>query len=144
MWSDKVTFKLNGSINHHNCTYWGPDNQCVYIFLGHHLEPFNLNVTSSLHIILLQKSKKSLIYKMQVSAKRYLKICKFYGMRMSVYIFLGHHFGKFHSISSKSHDKPVKWVKKHVTQRKESNLQDASYCEEISWHISCIVLCPSD
>jgi len=26
VWSDEATFKLNGTINHHNCTYWARKN----------------------------------------------------------------------------------------------------------------------
>ncbi|CAM1299642.1 Uncharacterised protein r2_g956 [Pycnogonum litorale] len=31
VWSDEATFKLNGSINRHNCTYWGPENPHVTV-----------------------------------------------------------------------------------------------------------------
>lgn len=35
VWSDEATFKLNGSINRHNCTYWGPDNP--HVTVEHHV-----------------------------------------------------------------------------------------------------------
>ena len=35
VWSDEASFKLNGSINRHNCTYWGPVNPQVT--LEHHV-----------------------------------------------------------------------------------------------------------
>lgn len=31
VWSDEASFKLNGSINRHNCTYWGPENPHIII-----------------------------------------------------------------------------------------------------------------
>ena len=31
VWSDKATFKLNGSINHHNWAYWGLENPHVVV-----------------------------------------------------------------------------------------------------------------
>ncbi|GFT33091.1 uncharacterized protein NPIL_427661 [Nephila pilipes] len=31
VWSDEATLKLNGSINRHNCTYWGPENPHVMV-----------------------------------------------------------------------------------------------------------------
>ncbi|XP_068207675.1 uncharacterized protein [Palaemon carinicauda] len=31
VWSDEATFKLNGTINRHNCTYWCPSNLHVTI-----------------------------------------------------------------------------------------------------------------
>lgn len=37
VWSDEATFKLNGTINRHNCTYWAPVNP--HVTLKHH---FNL------------------------------------------------------------------------------------------------------
>ena len=35
VWSDEATFKLNGSINRHNCTYWGPENP--HVMVDHHV-----------------------------------------------------------------------------------------------------------
>lgn len=35
VWSDEATFKLNGTINRHNCTYWGPVNP--HVTVEHHL-----------------------------------------------------------------------------------------------------------
>ncbi|CAI9738053.1 Hypothetical predicted protein [Octopus vulgaris] len=31
VWRDEATFKLNGSINRHNCTYWGSENPHVMV-----------------------------------------------------------------------------------------------------------------
>lgn len=31
VWSDKTTFKLNWSINHHNCPFWWPENPHVMV-----------------------------------------------------------------------------------------------------------------
>ncbi|KAJ4437975.1 hypothetical protein ANN_13914 [Periplaneta americana] len=35
VWSDEATFKLNGSINRHNCTYWASNNPLVTV--EHHV-----------------------------------------------------------------------------------------------------------
>ena len=35
VWSDEASFKLNGSINRHNCTYWAVDNP--HVTVEHHL-----------------------------------------------------------------------------------------------------------
>ena len=35
VWSDEATFKLNGSINRHNCTYWAADNP--HVTVEHHV-----------------------------------------------------------------------------------------------------------
>ncbi|XP_076316060.1 uncharacterized protein LOC143228684 isoform X1 [Tachypleus tridentatus] len=35
VWSDEATFKLNGSINRHNCTYWATENP--HVTEEHHL-----------------------------------------------------------------------------------------------------------
>ncbi|XP_076322031.1 uncharacterized protein LOC143231372 [Tachypleus tridentatus] len=35
VWSDEATFKLNGSINRHNCTYWATENS--HVTEEHHL-----------------------------------------------------------------------------------------------------------
>ena len=35
VWSDEASFKLNGSINRHNCTYWAPENP--HVTMEHHL-----------------------------------------------------------------------------------------------------------
>ena len=57
---------------------------------------------------------------------------------------------RLHSISSKSHKMPVKWIrkwsKKYVLGSRESDLQDATYCEEICqnlfilWHVENFLL----
>jgi hypothetical protein len=28
---DEATFKLNGTVNHHNCVYWAPENPHMYV-----------------------------------------------------------------------------------------------------------------
>jgi transposase len=35
VWSDEASFKLNGSINRHNCTYWSPVNP--HVTVEHHV-----------------------------------------------------------------------------------------------------------
>ncbi|XP_014768026.1 uncharacterized protein LOC106867617 [Octopus bimaculoides] len=35
LWSDEATFKLNGSVNRHNCTYWARENP--HFTMKHHL-----------------------------------------------------------------------------------------------------------
>jgi hypothetical protein len=31
VWSDEATFKLNGAVNRHNCTYWSSENPNVHV-----------------------------------------------------------------------------------------------------------------
>ena len=31
LWSDEATFKLNGTINRHNCVYWSQENPMVTV-----------------------------------------------------------------------------------------------------------------
>jgi hypothetical protein len=31
VWSDEATFKLNGTVNRHNCTYWSSENPKVHV-----------------------------------------------------------------------------------------------------------------
>lgn len=31
VWSDEAQFKLNGTVNRHNCVYWAPDNPHVHV-----------------------------------------------------------------------------------------------------------------
>jgi len=31
VWSDEVQFKLNGTVNRHNCVYWAPENLRVHV-----------------------------------------------------------------------------------------------------------------
>ena len=31
VWSDEARFKLNGTVNRHNCVYWAPENLDVHI-----------------------------------------------------------------------------------------------------------------
>jgi len=31
VWSDEAQFKLNGTVNHHNCVYWAPENLHVHV-----------------------------------------------------------------------------------------------------------------
>jgi hypothetical protein len=31
VWTDGVTFKLNGTVNWHNCVYWSAENSNVYV-----------------------------------------------------------------------------------------------------------------
>ena len=73
MWSDEATFKLNGSINHHNCTYWAAENP--HVTVGHHMNlpgitvwcgvsafgligsfSFDHTVTDAIYLNLLQES----------------------------------------------------------------------------------------
>jgi len=31
VWSDEAQFKLNGTVNSHNCVYWAPENLHVHV-----------------------------------------------------------------------------------------------------------------
>ena len=31
MWSDEAKFKLNRTVNRHNCVYWAPENLHVHV-----------------------------------------------------------------------------------------------------------------
>jgi len=31
IWSDEAQFKLNGTVNRHNCVYWAPENPHVHV-----------------------------------------------------------------------------------------------------------------
>jgi len=31
VWSDEAKFKFNGTVNHHNCVYWAPENLHVHV-----------------------------------------------------------------------------------------------------------------
>jgi hypothetical protein len=31
VWSDEATFKLNGTVNRHNCVYWAPENPYIHV-----------------------------------------------------------------------------------------------------------------
>jgi len=31
VWSDEAQFKLNGTVNRHNCVYWAPENPHVHV-----------------------------------------------------------------------------------------------------------------
>ena len=42
VWSDEATFKLNGSINRHNCSYWAIENP--YVMVDHHVNLSGITV----------------------------------------------------------------------------------------------------
>ena len=42
VWSDEAQFKLNGTVNHHNCVYWAPKN--VHVHVGKAVNLPGLNV----------------------------------------------------------------------------------------------------
>ena len=47
MWSDEATFKLNGSINRHNCTYWGLESYWglnPHVMVDHHVNSPGITV----------------------------------------------------------------------------------------------------
>jgi len=31
VWFDETQFKLNGTVNQHNCVYWAPENPHVHV-----------------------------------------------------------------------------------------------------------------
>jgi len=31
VWSDEAQFKLNGTVNRHNCVYWAPENLHIHV-----------------------------------------------------------------------------------------------------------------
>ena len=42
VWSDEAQFKLNGTVNRHNCVYWSSENP--HIHLGKHVNLPGLTV----------------------------------------------------------------------------------------------------
>jgi len=41
-WSDEAQFKLNGTVNHHNCVYWSPEILHVHVDKAFNLPGLNV------------------------------------------------------------------------------------------------------